>query len=564
MITATTWVPRGFAAQFPQRYDIDEKEFERIADLARLHLEDAKEDLQEAKSAGSDAYKGEEKGGESNGPGVEACDKDEDMQEVGDEKDDDDLREYDLDKYDEPTEAEVVDGESMGMFGNIKGLAYYQPGEQDPYITMDPQDAEEEREELQVLGTDNLLLVAKTEDDIAHLEVYVYEDEADNLYVHHDIMLPAIPLCVEWLDIPVGGTSAADSKDAQGNYAAIGTMDPDIEIWNLDLVDCLFPNAILGTGSEPSPASASKSKKKKNKKRKSPKVNDNYHIDAVLSLSANRQHRNLLASASADKTVKLWDLSTTKCAKSYNSLHTDKICALAWHPSSATTILSGSYDRTIVWSDMRSPDAASTNPRWGVDADVEDVRWDPHDDHYFYVSTESGNLYLYDSRHPPPASMLAQSKPVWTLNAHDKSLSAFDVNPVIPGFIVTASVDKSVKLWNTRAENGGGGPAMVVSRDFDLGKIFSTRFAPDKEVGFRLAVSGSKGIVKVWDTSTNAGVRRAFAARVGGVAGEEREERVVGAAEDSSDGSDEEGEGGVAVEGGDGEGPDGWESMEEE
>lgn len=24
----------------------------------------------------------------------------------------------------------------MGMFGNIKGLAFYQPGEADPYITM--------------------------------------------------------------------------------------------------------------------------------------------------------------------------------------------------------------------------------------------------------------------------------------------------------------------------------------------------------------------------------------------------------------------------------------------
>ncbi|RPB03697.1 WD40 repeat-like protein [Choiromyces venosus 120613-1] len=576
MITATTWVPRGFAAQFPQRYDIDEKEFARIADLARLHLEDAREDLAEAEAADSDDGKEEKKGkksGESGGVVGETVDKDEDMKEVGDEKDDDDLREYDLDNYDEPTEEEGVDGESMGMFGNIKGLAYYQPGEQDPYITMDPGgDDEEEREELQVLGTDNLLLVAKTEDDIAHLEVYVYEDEADNLYVHHDIMLPAIPLCVEWLDIPVGDTTTTVvNKDARGNYAAIGTMDPEIEIWNLDLVDCLFPNAILGAGSEPSPTSVSKSKKK-NKKKKTPKANDNYHIDAVLSLSGNRQHRNLLASASADKTVKLWDLSTTKCAKSYNSLHTDKVCALSWHPSSATTILSGSYDRTIAWSDMRAPDSSSI-PRWGVDADVEDVRWDPHDDHYFYASTESGNLYLYDSRHPPPASSLSQSKPVWTLKAHDKSLSAFDVNPVIPGFIVTASVDKSVKLWNTQAENAGGGPAMVVSRDFDLGKVFSARFAPDKEVGFRLAVAGSKGIVKVWDTSTNAGVRRAFAGRVAGavVAGEEKEEGVVGAAEDSSDGSEEEDgdeeEDGFEInldEPRDDGGPDGWESMEEE
>lgn len=85
MITATTWVPRGFAAQFPQRYDIDEKEFERIADLARLHLEDAKEDLEEAEAAAGDDKEGEKNRG-SNGAGTVTVDKDEDMKEVGDEK----------------------------------------------------------------------------------------------------------------------------------------------------------------------------------------------------------------------------------------------------------------------------------------------------------------------------------------------------------------------------------------------------------------------------------------------------------------------------------------------
>ena len=75
---------------------------------------------------------------------------------------------------------------------------------------------DEEREELQILPTDNLLLVGKVEDDIAHLEVYVYEDESDNLYVHHDIMLPAIPLCLEWLDVPINPASppAADALHA--------------------------------------------------------------------------------------------------------------------------------------------------------------------------------------------------------------------------------------------------------------------------------------------------------------------------------------------------------------
>lgn len=48
MITATTWVPRGFAAPFPTRYNVDEAEFDRISKLARLQLDDAKEDLEEA------------------------------------------------------------------------------------------------------------------------------------------------------------------------------------------------------------------------------------------------------------------------------------------------------------------------------------------------------------------------------------------------------------------------------------------------------------------------------------------------------------------------------------
>lgn len=45
MITASTWVPRGFAAQFPTKYDVDEKELARISKLAKLQLEDAKSDL---------------------------------------------------------------------------------------------------------------------------------------------------------------------------------------------------------------------------------------------------------------------------------------------------------------------------------------------------------------------------------------------------------------------------------------------------------------------------------------------------------------------------------------
>lgn len=60
MITAAQWVPRGFAAQFPQVYKLDESEFERIAELAKLQLNDAEDDLKEAQEDGEDAEEEDE------------------------------------------------------------------------------------------------------------------------------------------------------------------------------------------------------------------------------------------------------------------------------------------------------------------------------------------------------------------------------------------------------------------------------------------------------------------------------------------------------------------------
>lgn len=461
---------------------------------------------------------------------------------------DDDLAEYDLEHYDSDV-AKDTEGEGMGMFGNVKSLAYHESNADDPYITMkENEEDDEDREELQILATDNMVLAAKVEDEVAHLEVYVYEDSADNLYVHHDIMLPAIPLCLEWLDLPVGKTDR--DRDARANFVAVGTFEPDIEIWDLDTVDCMYPNAILGQGGLDTDAKSADGEKKKKKRKKSNKANDDYHVDAVLSLAANRHHRNLLASSSADKTIKLWDLYTTKCAKSY-SHHTDKVCTLAWHPKESTILLSGSYDRTVVAADMRAPDAKV--PRWGVESDVETVRWDPHDPNFFYISTENGIIHYHDVRNAP--SDPSKTKPVWTLHAHDESVSAFDINPVIPGFMATGSTDRTVKLWNIQAS----GPTMVVSRNLEVGKVFSTVFAPDEEVGFRLAVAGSKGSVHIWDTSTNPAVRRAFAHRVAPVEGE-IVERVVGVnADDEESDSEEEAEGEKGERG-----EQGWESMDED
>lgn len=557
MITATTWVPRGHAAAFPTKYVFDQDEYARISKIAKLELDGAKEDLEKARQAMSKSHGGESDvhaGGDSDS---DAEDGGVDVNGDGEE----DLKEYDMEHYDdEPDDADEDDaktGPNDSIFGNIKGLAYYTDNNDDPYITL-PKNGElsdeDEREELQILPSDNLVLAARIEDEVAHLETYVYEDEADNLYVHHDVMLPAMPLCVEWIN------ARPNKSGEQGNFAAVGTMDPEIELWDLDIVDGMYPTAILGQTSQAAAEPPSDPVTKKKKKNRSKKPNNAYHIDSVLALAANRTHSNLLASASADKTIKLWDLNTCTAAQSY-AHHTDKVCALSWRPTQSSVLLSGSYDRTVVATDMRAPN--STGPKWGVESDVEQVRWDPHNEQHFYVSTESGVLHCFDARQLP--SSPETSKALWRLQAHDKSLSTFSINPAVPGFIATGSTDRTVKLWNIPEgpNEESKGPSMVVSRDLGVGKVFSVNFAPDEEVAFRLAVAGSKGHLQVWDTSTNRAVRDAFAQRVKMPVDRGRgEERLVGLDGDDEV-EDEDDEVAGADDGGEG-GEDGWESMEED
>ncbi|KAG1758498.1 WD40-repeat-containing domain protein [Suillus occidentalis] len=360
LISCVSWVKRGVSAHQPSKYVLDEKELERVSALARIELEDARIEIERAHNAAKSMGKGAE--------GAEADDADEDGDEDAwvDEEDasmevdvgvqpelpakGDDLAQYKLDEYDE----DDVKEDGMGPFSNIKGLTFYRDDQDDPYITLKDDAEDDERSELEVLLTDNLLVAAKTEDDVSQLEIYIYDESQDNLYVHHDLMLPNFPLCLEWLDFPpTSSEMQSDTQPKFGNYIAVGTLDPEIEIWSLDVMESMYPDMILGRPDKtaahvPVPAGTGKKKRKKTKHRPS---SDAYHVDAVLGLSWNRTHRHMLASASADRTVKLWDLSRPivdgeGAIRSFG-VHKDKVQAVQWNEKEPTVLLSGSYDRTI-------------------------------------------------------------------------------------------------------------------------------------------------------------------------------------------------------------------------
>ena len=77
---------------------------------------------------------------------------------------------------------------------------------------------------------------------LSSLEVYVYDDDKENIYLHHDIMLPAIPLSVAWSK--VGRKENAPCNE--GSFAAVTTFLPFIEVWDLDITDSPDPCVTLG------------------------------------------------------------------------------------------------------------------------------------------------------------------------------------------------------------------------------------------------------------------------------------------------------------------------------
>ncbi|KAG6766760.1 hypothetical protein POTOM_027932 [Populus tomentosa] len=216
------------------------------------------------------------------------------------------------------------------------------------------------------------------------MQVWILDETSDgdsNIYVHHEVPLSAFPLCTAWLDCPLKGGE-------KGNFIAVGSMEPAIEIWDLDIIDEVQPAVVLGGIEE-------KKKKKKGKKvlhshllslesnlkylgngqlnggsctlllhfvsmiddysimdncygvvlicavplcyhstlssiiiskprhNVSIKYKEGSHTDSVLGLAWNKHFRNILASASADKQVKIWDVDAGKCDITMEH-HTDK------------------------------------------------------------------------------------------------------------------------------------------------------------------------------------------------------------------------------------------------
>lgn len=76
------------------------------------------------------------------------------------------------------------------------------------------------------------------------------------------------------------------------------------------------------------------------------------HLDAINALAFNPNSEVLVATASADKTIGIWDLRNVKEKVHTLEGHNDAVTSLSWHPTEAGILGSGSYDRRIIFWDL--------------------------------------------------------------------------------------------------------------------------------------------------------------------------------------------------------------------
>lgn len=350
------------------------------------------------------------------------------------------LEEFDLDNYDDDEDNQ----NGMQFFSVLKEDGEL-ARERDPHMAGAP-DSDSESDFDEIKPEDNVFLAVSCEEDTCQLEVYVFDEEEATMYVHHDVMLTAYPLCVEWLSNAGLAT--------EGSYGAIGLIDHSIQLWDLEELEPMEPTRCLG-------------KKSKGKKKKggisalSGPGAVKAHEGPVLCLHGSSFNRNVLASGSADETLKVWDVNENKCIHTY-SHHDNKVQCVRWHPTEQAVMLSAAFDKKLALMDVRQPGQTTSAE---LPAEAEAAIWHRHSPFECLASVDNGGVACFDVR-----KIVAKEagQRLWTLVAHDVACTSLQDCPT-KNLLVTAGLDGIAKVWNI----ANGKPSMCLSKDLKAGPIFT-------------------------------------------------------------------------------------------
>ena len=196
--------------------------------------------------------------------------------------------------------------------------------------------------------------------------------------------------------------------------------------------------------------------------------------DAVIRNIAVSADGAMLASASEDNNVQLWDPNTQSLLNTLRG-HTDKVVSVAFSPD-GTLLASASEDNTVrIWD----PHAATLQATLrGHTDNVLGVAFNP--DGSLLASASADNTV----RMWNPKLYTTEG----TLRGHTDGVLSVAFNPD-GSKLASASIDNTVRLWNPQTAQE--------TASFDhKSHVLSIAFSPDREI---LASGSSDGAARLWD-----------------------------------------------------------------
>lgn len=207
------------------------------------------------------------------------------------------------------------------------------------------------------------------------------------------------------------------------------------------------------------------------------------HTRPVLSLAISDEHKKLF-SGSYDCSIRVWDLTTYRRVKSLHG-HTDAVRALA---VAGDVLFSGSYDSTVrVW------DAATLNCVAIFDGHQDNVRVLTADSKHLYSGSWDKTIRVWDMR---------TLRCVRVLEGHVEAVLALTV---MKNHLISGSYDTTVRFWNTESfacvgkfEGHEDAVRVLTSTGEDADTVYSGSY--DGSIGF-----WSEPIAAAAPPSTSAG-----------------------------------------------------------
>jgi len=227
--------------------------------------------------------------------------------------------------------------------------------------------------------------------------------------------------------------------------------------------------------------------------------------DGLYDLAWSELHENQVVIASGDGSIKLFDITLNELPIRIWHEHGREVFSVDWSNTQKDRFVSSSWDGNLkIWT-PELPRSLTTIHAHTTCA--YQALFSPHEPDIVASCSTDGTIRIFDLRAPVSATSLTQplTLPQLTVPASSSEVLSIDWNKYLPWTLVSAGVDKSVKVWDCRmiksvgSAGGGVGGACTYEmpgHEYAIRKVQWSPHRPDL-----LASAGYDMTCRIWTTT---------------------------------------------------------------